>query len=112
MWIQNYGAGLTGETPVQLANGKQPNPCSEGLAADSLFKGKLIIDVAEPLFLIFQVGRSKGLKSVWIFKNETPAQRFSFHIKHLLESNFLSFWTKIILPLSALLWIPATSKTG
>ena len=82
---------MTGETPIQLANvGSSPIPVLKALAADSLFKGELLIDVAEPLFFDLS-GRSyeRPQKCLEFSKNETPAQRFSFHINTLLESNFV-----------------------
>lgn len=82
---------LTGETPVQLANvGSSPIPVLKALAADPSFKGKLLIDVAEPLFFDLS-GRSyeRPQKCLEFSKNETPAQRFSFHINTFLESNFV-----------------------
>lgn len=105
---------LTGETPVQLANvGSSPIPVLKALAADSLFKGKLIIDVAEPLFFDLS-GRSyeRPQKFLDFSKNETPAQRFSFHINTLLESNFV-FLDKDNFALSALLeYLPIPPRPG
>ena len=82
---------LTGETPIQLANvGSSPIPVLKALSADPLFKGKLIIDVAEPLFFDLS-GRSfeRPKKCLDFSNDETPAQRFSFHINTLQKSNFV-----------------------
>ncbi len=105
---------LTGETPVQLANvGSSPIPVLKALAADSMFKGKLLIDVAEGLFFDLS-GRSyeRPQKCLEYSKTETPAQRFSFHINTLLESNFV-FLDKDNFALSALLtYLPIPPRPG
>lgn len=105
---------LTGETPVQLANvGSSPIPVLKALAADTLFKGKLIMDVTEGLFYDLS-GRAfkRPDKCLEFSKNETPAQRFSFHLNTLLESNFV-FLDKENFALSALLQrLPIPPRPG
>jgi hypothetical protein len=73
----------------------------------------LVIDVAEPLFFDLS-GRSyeRPQKCLEFSKNETPAQRFSFHINRLLESN-LVFLDKDNFSLSALLtYLPIPPRPG
>ena len=97
-----------------MANvGSSPIPVLKALAADSLFKGRLVIDVAETLFFDLS-GRfyDRPQKCLEFSKNETPAQRFSFHINTLLESNFV-FLDKDNFALCALLeYLPKPPRPG
>ncbi len=82
---------ITGDHAIQLACvGSNPIPILENLADDKKFKGKLIVDVTEGLF--FSTAADNALRPVEnmkYFKQRTPAQRVSFHINHLLESQFV-----------------------
>jgi hypothetical protein len=82
---------LTGETPVQLAiEGNSPMPIFENLANDENFKGKLMVDVTEGLFFSDDPNNlGKPKKMIDYFKKETPAQKFSFQVNHLLESKLM-----------------------
>jgi hypothetical protein len=82
---------LTGETPVQLAFvGSRATKTLKDLAADPDFSGKVLMDVTEGL-LFDMSGRGDRRPSAGIkyFRNETPAQRFSFHVNTFLESIFV-----------------------
>ncbi|MBK8702079.1 MAG: hypothetical protein IPN29_21910 [Saprospiraceae bacterium] len=105
---------LTGETPIQLANvGSSPIPILKALAADTMFKGKLIMDVTEGLFFDMSGrGFRRPQKCLDFSKNETPAQRFSFHLNTFLESG-LVFLDKDNFALSALLeHLPIPPRPG
>lgn len=82
---------LTGEKPVQLAwGGSSPLPQLYHLANDSLFKGKLIIDVTEILFFSLSPGVAEWPdKSIAYYDEITPAQRASFALNKPLESGLV-----------------------
>ena len=82
---------LTGETPVQLAiEGSSPMPIFADLANDENFKGKLLVDVTEGLFFSDAPNNNdKPKKMIEYYQKETPAQKFSFQVNHLLESNLM-----------------------
>ena len=83
---------ITGEDAVQLAfEGASPLPILEDLANDPKFKGKLLIDVTEGLFFGLS-GGPRGYRvssALDYYKKITPAQKFSFKVNHILESNFV-----------------------
>ena len=80
----------TGEQAIQLACvGSTPLPVLHNLADDKNFKGKLVIDVVEGLFFALQGTDRRPLENIKQFKEQTPAQLASFHINHLLESQFV-----------------------
>jgi hypothetical protein len=81
---------LTGDHAVQLACvGSSPAPVLRDLANDSNFKGRLIIDVTEEIFLTTSSFDDEGpAKRVEYFHKITPTQRASFHIDRALESTF------------------------
>jgi hypothetical protein len=95
---------LTGRHAIQLAlEGSSTMPFLEDLANDPKFKGKLIVDVTEfcyfsdaPLF------NAEPQNYVKYYKNETPAQRASFLINRVAESQ-LVFLDQQFLSLNALL---------
>ncbi len=92
----------TGNHVIQLACvGSNPMPVLENLADDTDFKGRLIVDVTEILFFSNSPGNlflpQRNLK---YYKDITPAQRASFVIDHLLESQ-LVFLDKDRLSLNA-----------
>lgn len=95
---------ITGNHAIQLACvGSTPLPILENLANDKNFKGKLIIDVTEGLFFSLSAGNAKTPnENIKYYKEQTPAQRASFHINHLLESQFV-FLDKEFLSLNSLL---------
>jgi hypothetical protein len=81
----------TGLKAIQLAMvGSTPRPMLEDLANDSAFKGKLIVDITEPLFFLdlppYHESPGKGIK---YFHNRTPAQRAGFELNKILESQFV-----------------------
>ena len=82
---------LTGDEPVQLAmEGNSPLPVLDDLAADVNFKGKLVIDVTEGLFLSNNPGNlADPKKNISFYKKETPSEKFSFQLNHALESKFV-----------------------
>lgn len=82
---------LTGREAVMLAVvGSSPVPVLQDLADDPKFRGKLVVDVVEPLFFLNEPGALENpVAYIKYYKNRTPAQRASFAIDHLLESQFL-----------------------
>lgn len=105
---------LTGEKAIQLAfEGTSPMPTLDHLANDSLFKGKLMIDVTEML-LFSPNGDEMGLakKALSYYKEITPAQKFSFQVNRILESQ-LVFLERDYFSLKALLKrIPIPERKG
>lgn len=83
---------LTGEHPVQLAMvGTSPRPLLDDLANDEQFKGKLIIDVTEPLFFsrnTMRTGR-RAKEGIDFYKKATPSERASTCIDFGLESEIV-----------------------
>jgi len=62
----------------------------EDLANDKNFKGNLVVDVTEILFFSTAPGNARRPdENMKYFKERTPAQQASFHINHLLESQFV-----------------------
>jgi hypothetical protein len=96
---------ITGEKAVQLAlTGSSPVNNIYDLANDEKFKGKLIIDVTEPLFFSVAPHYSKKpLNSLKYYKNETPTQNFSYKVGHFLETQF-AFLNKEYLSINSLLF--------
>ncbi|MEO5561974.1 MAG: hypothetical protein ABIR18_01040 [Chitinophagaceae bacterium] len=82
---------VTGDQAVMLAiQGSSPVPLLHDLADDKNFKGKLVIDVTEPLFF----GHAPPMfvqpkEYIDYYNNRTPAQRASFAINHFLESRLV-----------------------
>lgn len=95
---------LTGRHAIQLAlEGNSPMLFLEDLANDPRFKGKLIVDVTEIAY--FSDGprfNAKPQSYVDFYKNQTPAQRTSFLIDRVAESQFV-FLDEQFLSLNALL---------
>lgn len=87
----NTWESTTGDHAIQLACvGSNPIPILENLAADKNFKGKLVVDVTEGLFFSTSPGNSRRPnENMKYYKEKTPAQQASFHINHLLESQFV-----------------------
>ncbi|MGI8583538.1 MAG: hypothetical protein ACR2KX_15170 [Chitinophagaceae bacterium] len=94
---------ITGDHAIQLACvGSTPVPILKDLANDKKFKGKLVIDVTEGLFFSSSDGNAmRPNENMKYYKDQTPAQRASFHVNHLLESQFV-FLDKEWLSLNAL----------
>jgi hypothetical protein len=82
---------LTNVEAVQLAiEGSCPRPALEDLANDPNFKGKLVIDVTEGLFFSNAPPNLElPQKNVKYFHDRTPAQRASFELNTMLESQFV-----------------------
>jgi hypothetical protein len=104
---------LTGDEPVQLAiQGNSPRRVLENLAKDEKFKGRLIVDVTEPLFFR-QQGNTESEQFMSFYKNNhTPSQKAGFVLNHGLESN-LVFLDKDNFSLNAMidkLQIPSRPK--
>ncbi len=82
---------MTGREAVQLSIvGSTPMPILRDLGNDTNFRGKLVVDVTEPLF--FNNDSAEVQKPdlyVAYYKHRTPAQRASFELNHLLESRLL-----------------------
>ena len=83
--------GLTKIHPIQLAiEGTCPRPVLEDLANDPNFKGKLVIDVTEGLFFsMAPPNMEEATKNIKHFHDRTPAQRASFELNKILESQLV-----------------------
>ena len=103
----------TGDHAIQLACvGSTPIPVLQNLAEDNNFKGKLVVDVTEGLFFAPTGSDKRPVENIKYFKEQTPAQRASFHINHALESQFV-FLDKEWLSLGAMLEkIPTKDRPG
>lgn len=104
----------TGNQAIQLACvGSTPLPILQELANDSLFKGHLVVDVTEGLFFSLAAGNAeRPTENLKYLKDHTPAQTASFHINHLLESQFV-FLDKENLALSQVLKsLPLEDRPG
>ncbi len=82
---------LTGEDAVQLAAvGSTPFPFLMDLANDPNFKGKLVVDITEPLyFSMAPPNTATPYECIKAFKNVTPSEKFSFGVSRRLESQFV-----------------------
>jgi hypothetical protein len=83
---------FSGEDAIQLAIvGTPARIILRDLANDENFKGKLIIDVAEPQFFTMDSVRRDRFarEALEYYYDETPAQEISAVIGYLLESNFV-----------------------
>jgi len=92
----------TGDHAIQLACvGSSPRPVLDDLANDPRFKGKLVVDVTEVLFFAYDYFSTETPNdNIKYYKDRTPAQRASFVVNHLLESQF-AFLDKDRLSLNA-----------
>jgi hypothetical protein len=95
---------MTGEEAVQLSMvGTNPRPLLHNLADDINFKGKLIIDITEPLFFSPQPAREKSARDgIAFYEDYTPTEKFSSHLNYGLESQIV-FLEKERFGLNALL---------
>lgn len=82
---------LTNVHPIQLAiEGSCPRPVLADLANDPNFKGNLVIDVTEILFFsMAPPNMETATNNAKYFHDRTPAQRVSFELNKLLESQFV-----------------------
>jgi hypothetical protein len=77
---------ITGEDAVQLAMvGSNPRPILKDLANDSLFNGKLVIDVTENLFFSLHNYQASPKKAISYYHELTPAQSISTFLNQQLE---------------------------
>ncbi|MGZ5220911.1 MAG: hypothetical protein ACXWV2_07175 [Chitinophagaceae bacterium] len=95
---------ITGEKAIQLSEeGSSPLLVLENLANDEKFKGKLIIDITEPLFFSGGSPRdAETVKNINFYKDRTPTQRASFALNNVLESKLI-FLDKEYFSLNAML---------
>jgi hypothetical protein len=93
---------ITGRHAVQLGvEGNTPVPTLVDLGNDPNFKGKLVVDVMEPLFFSPPGGGLRDVREfIQYYKKRTPAQWASFKLNHMLESQFV-FLDKDFLSLNA-----------
>lgn len=83
-WKQNTGCHA-----VQLAiEGSSPRPVLDDLANDPNFRGRLIIDATEGLFFSHH-GNRRPNENIKYYHDRTPAQRVSFELNRVLESQFV-----------------------
>ena len=82
---------ITGEKAVQLALvGTSPRQLLQDLANDEKFKGKVVVDVTEPLFFSQNPFFSKSAdEAIKFYKQETPTEKFSSRINFALESKLV-----------------------
>lgn len=74
---------------VQLAiEGSSPRPVLEDLANDPNFKGRLIVDATEGLFFSNRSNKRPN-ENIHYYHDRTPAQRVSFELNRVLESQFV-----------------------
>ena len=95
---------ITGDHPIQLACvGSSPIPVLHDLANDEKFRGKLVIDITEPIFFSLSPGSSETPnENIAYYKDRTPAQRSGFVLNKLAEDRF-AFLDKDRLSLNATL---------
>jgi hypothetical protein len=89
---------ITGKHAIQIAQvGTSPMPVLEDLGNDPKFKGRLVVDVTEGLFF----SDAPGMQRYITYNHkETPTQKASFQLNHVLESTFV-FLDKDFLSLNA-----------
>ena len=80
-----------GNKVIQLAqDGSNPIPVLLNFADDEKFKGRLLIDVTEGLFFSMSpYNNMEPNKNMKYFKNRTYAQKASFEIDKVLQSQFV-----------------------
>jgi hypothetical protein len=82
----------TGRNAVQLAmEGNSPLPIIEDLAADEKFRGKVVCDIMELLLFAppHAPGRHEQKENIDFYQHRTPAQRASFEIDRVLQSQLV-----------------------
>ena len=82
---------ITGSHAIQLAvEGSSPRPVLEDLGNDPNFKGRLIVDITEGLFFSNAPPNVENpLQNLKYFHDRTPAQRASFELNRVLESQLV-----------------------
>jgi len=82
---------LTGEQAVQLSLvGTSPLLLLNDLAQDERFRGKLVVDITEPLFFSDNPAFSQSAKEATeFFKKQTPAEKLGENLNLALESRFV-----------------------
>lgn len=83
---------VTGRRAIQLAvEGTSPVPTLIDLGNDPLFKGKVVVDVTEGLFFSpTDAGNGRDQREdVAYYHSRTPAQRASFVLNQMVESQFV-----------------------
>ncbi|MGI8583539.1 MAG: hypothetical protein ACR2KX_15175 [Chitinophagaceae bacterium] len=87
---------ITKQKAMQLALvGTSPQQILKDLADDKKFKGKLVIDGTEFILFSRDPGdQENAKKSIEYYKKITPAQRASFYIDYLLQSNLVFLESK------------------
>jgi hypothetical protein len=95
---------ITGDHPVMLAIvGSSPVPLLHDLADDEKFKGRLVIDVTEPLFFSnAPFVLSHPNENIKYYRERTPAQKAGFVFNRFMESKFV-FLDKEFFSLNAIL---------
>ena len=81
----------TGRHAIQLAiEGSSPVPVLTDLGNDPNFRGRLVVDVIEPIFFSSApFNLERPTTNIDWYKKRTPAQRASFVLNHALESWFV-----------------------
>jgi hypothetical protein len=81
---------VTGRHAIQLAaEGSSPLPILIDLGKDKRFKGKVVVDITEPLFFSGGAKANKQVDFLAYYKSRTPAQRVSFLLDRAIESQFV-----------------------
>ncbi len=103
---------VTLEKPVQLALvGTSPQLILKDLADDKNFKGKLIVDGTEFILFSRDPGdQQSAKKSVEYYHKQTPAQKASFYIDYMLQSNLVFFEQKLFSINGLLDKLPLTNR--
>ncbi len=74
----------------QALEGSSPRPVLDDLANDPHFKGRLVVDVTEGLFFSnFPGNERRPRTNIGYYHDRTPAQRASFQLNKVLESQFV-----------------------
>lgn len=81
----------TGRHAIQLAiEGSSPVPVLTDLGNDPNFRGRLVVDVVEPIFFSSDpFNLQRPTTDIAWYKKRTPAQRASFALNHIFESWFV-----------------------
>ncbi len=90
-------ATITSEKVIQLAiDGNSPLPVLNDLANDKIFKGKLVIDVTEGLFLVPLLTIHPSQKPIWIILKTARRPNFSVLRSIMCWNHNLYFLINII----------------
>jgi hypothetical protein len=105
---------ITGKDAIQLAiEGNSPLAILEDLGNDQNFRGNLVIDATELLFFTFEPQfNAKPEANISYYHKQTYAQKASFQLNRLLESQFV-FLNKSYFSLNAELGnLPIQDRPG